>query len=271
MGGAFEVLPAIDLRGGRCVRLFQGDYRRETVFGDDPVAMARRWEGLGAARLHVVDLDGAKAGEPVQLGIVGAIAKAVDIPLELGGGIRRRSHVEAALGAGVERVVLGTAAIADSDGHSAGAFRRECLARFGRRIVVGLDARDGKLAVRGWTESTTTDAFELATGLRAEGFERIVYTDISRDGALSGPNLAHIRRLCAIEGLRVIASGGVSSLVDLAALAESGAEGAIVGQALYTGAVRLDEALEALKARGKPGTGLKPTPTARPIGRSTRC
>jgi phosphoribosylformimino-5-aminoimidazole carboxamide ribotide isomerase len=243
---AFEILPAIDLRDGRCVRLFQGDYGRETVFGEDPLAMARHWVSLGASRLHVVDLDGAREGRPVQLSLIAAIARAAAVPVELGGGLRRIEHVGSALAAGVERVVLGTAAIADGDGHSAADFRRHCLERFGDRIVVGLDARDGKLAVRGWTEDTAEDAFAFASQLAAEGFRRIVYTDISRDGALSGPNLAHIRRLCTIGRLGVIASGGVSGVADLLGLRDTGAEAAIVGQALYTGAVDLAEALQRL-------------------------
>ena len=242
----FAIIPAIDLRGGRCVRLFQGDFARETVFDDDPVAVARRWHQLGATRLHVVDLDGARSGQPVHLPLVRAIASAATIPIELGGGLRTVEQVGEALACGVDRVVLGTAALAGGPQQDAASFRQACLSRFGERVLIGLDARDGRLAVRGWQETTVLDAFDLASQLRDEGFARMVYTDIARDGALRGPNLDQIRRLVAIDGLAVIASGGVSSLDDLAALAGAGAEGAIVGQALYTGAIRLDEALERL-------------------------
>jgi phosphoribosylformimino-5-aminoimidazole carboxamide ribotide isomerase len=242
----FEIIPAIDLREGRCVRLFQGDFGRETVFGDDPVGMARHWEALGATRLHVVDLDGAREGAPRQLELVGRIAAAVSIPIELGGGLRQLEHVEAALEAGVERVVLGTAAIG-SDASQAGAFRKSCAERFGARLVIGLDARDGKLAVKGWLETTEVDTFAFAAQVAAEGFQRIIYTDISRDGALSGPNVEHVSRLAGISGLRVIASGGISSVHDLLAAARAGAEGAISGQALYTGAISLPQALAALE------------------------
>lgn len=245
----FELIPAIDLRGGRCVRLFQGDFDRETVFGHDPIAMARRWQGLGAERLHVVDLDGARAGEPLQLDLVARVADAVAIPVQLGGGLRRPEHVEAAFAAGVDRVILGTAAIGQGDDPGARAFRLSCLDRHGDRVVIGLDARDGRLAIQGWTESTGSDAFAFASGLRREGFSRVVYTDISRDGALTGPNLPHLERLTAIDGLAVIASGGIGCLDDLAALAEGRVAGAIVGQALYTGAIVLPEALDRLAAR----------------------
>jgi phosphoribosylformimino-5-aminoimidazole carboxamide ribotide isomerase len=242
----FEIIPAIDLRGGRCVRLFQGDFARETVFGHDPVEMARRWEALGAGRLHVVDLDGARLGVPAQLQLVEKMARAVRIPVELGGGLRTLEDVQRALAVGVERVVLGTSAIGGQDQGAARAFRGACLARAGERVVIGLDARDGRLAIRGWTETTRQDALEHAELLRSEGFGRIIYTDISRDGALRGPNLRQVRRLTKIDGLAIIASGGISNLTDLLALAASGAEGAIVGQALYTGAITLPEAIERL-------------------------
>lgn len=239
----FDILPAVDLRAGRCVRLYQGDYQRETVHGDDPVAVARRWQQLGAAWLHVVDLDGARAGRPIQLELIGAMAEATGLPMQVGGGLRSLVDVEAAFRAGAARVVLGTAAVGVEAERE---FRLDCLERFGTGIVLGLDARDGKLAIRGWTEATRLDAFEFAASLREEGFERIVYTDILRDGALAGPNLEHLGRLAKLDGLRVIASGGISSLEDLAAARRIGAEGAIVGQALYTGAIELSSALAAV-------------------------
>lgn len=253
MTNPLEIIPAIDLRGGRCVRLFQGDFGRETVFGQDPPAMARRWAQLGASRLHLVDLDGARTGAPVQLEMVAAIGRAVEIPVELGGGLRAIEHLEAAFAAGVERVVLGTAAVGLGDDDPATRFRLDCLDRFGDRIVIGLDARGGSLAVRGWIETTAFDAFEFAARLAREGFRRIVYTDISRDATLTGPNLEHLERLTAIDGLAVIASGGISSTADLLRLGSTRVEAAIVGQALYTGAIDLAEALLALQSASARG------------------
>lgn len=236
---AFEILPAIDLRAGRCVRLLQGDYARETVFSDDPVAMARRWADAGARRLHVVDLDGARSGQPENLSVVRQIAAAVPLPIQLGGGIRHRDALLAALEAGVERVILGTALVT---GEPEGVDR--LLAEFGERIVVGIDARDGHVAIQGWTQTTARDAVELAQEMEARGARRLVYTDVASDGMLAGPNLAGIRRMVEALSIPVIAAGGVSSADDvrhLAALAPLGLEGAIIGKALYTGAVRLEE------------------------------
>jgi phosphoribosylformimino-5-aminoimidazole carboxamide ribotide isomerase len=247
---SFTILPAIDLRGGRCVRLYQGDYGRETVFGEDPVAMARHWERLGAAWLHVVDLDGARAGQPMQLELIATLAAAVGVPVQVGGGLRSLRDVESALAAGASRVVLGTAAIGDGPARD---FRLACLEKHGPRVVVGLDARAGQLAVRGWTETTGLDAFAFAQRLQTEGFGRLVYTDVERDGALSGPNLDHLRRLAGSSQLAVVASGGVGSLADLIEVQKTGAEGAIVGLALYTGAVSLPEALAAVGAPQRAG------------------
>jgi phosphoribosylformimino-5-aminoimidazole carboxamide ribotide isomerase len=242
----FEIIPAIDLRAGRCVRLLQGDFARETVYGDDPIAMTRHWQELGAPRLHVVDLDGALAGAPVQLPLVEKIVRAAQIPIQFGGGLRNLQQVDAALNIGVDRVVLGTAAIGGRDGQPASAFRRGCLARHDGRIVIGLDARDGKLAIDAWKHTTQRDVFDFARRLRDEGFERVIYTDIKRDGALSGPNVQDIDRLARIPSLAVLASGGISSLADLMALARTGAEAAIVGQALYSGAIKLPHAVQQL-------------------------
>lgn len=235
---SFEVIPAIDLRGGRCVRLFQGDYARETVFADDPVAVARRWEAEGARRLHVVDLDGARAGEPVQLEVVRRIAATVAIPVQLGGGLRERGSIAAALDAGVARAIVGTAAL-DVD------YARALCAEFGERLVVGLDARDGRVAVHGWTADSGVAALELARQLQEAGARRVIYTDIARDGTLQGPSLASTRALAEALTIPVIASGGVGRPDDLRALAELhslGVEGVIVGRALYTGAVSLADA-----------------------------
>jgi phosphoribosylformimino-5-aminoimidazole carboxamide ribotide isomerase len=245
----FEIIPAIDLRDGKCVRLYQGDFDRETVFADDPVETARHWAALGASRLHVVDLDGARLGKPRQLGLVNRMAQAVEIPIQLGGGLRTLADIQTAFQVGVERVVLGTAAIGGGDAEHARAFRLACLNNHAGRLLIGLDARDGKLAVGGWKEATRYDVFEFAQRLADEGFQRIVYTDISRDGTLAGPNLEHLKRLVKIGRLAVTASGGIGGFDDLGALAAIGAEGAIVGQALYTGAVNLPEALGRLRSR----------------------
>lgn len=242
----FVLYPAIDIRGGKCVRLVQGDYNRETVYHDDPVAVARDWEAQGARWLHLVDLDGAKEGRPVNAEWIGRIAAAVRIPVQAGGGLRREEDVERLVGLGVARVILGTAAIEDR------AFVTRMLERFGDRIAVGIDARDGYVATRGWLETSRVKAEELASELAAEGVSTFVFTDISRDGMLSGPNVEAIVNLARASGRTVIASGGVSRVEDLERLAahrRDGVGGAIVGKALYTGSIRLSEALERIGNR----------------------
>ena len=236
------VIPAIDLRGGKCVRLLRGDYQKETVYSDDPAAMAVRWRGFGADLLHVVDLDGAKAGHPVNLEAVRAICAAFGAKCELGGGIRTIADIEAAFSAGVARVILGTAACENAD------FVKEAVRRFGaERVVVGIDARDGKAAVSGWLVDSGIDALGLAAAMADIGVVRFIYTDIATDGALSGPNLPAMAALCAkVPACRVIASGGVSSAADIQGLKDlaarrSNLEGVIVGKALYDG--KLDPAL----------------------------
>ena len=234
-----EILPAIDLRGGKCVRLLQGDYAQETVFGDDPVAMARHWESLGATRLHVVDLEGAKAGHPCQLDTIAAIARGVSIPVEMGGGIRTVALAQQALAVGVERVILGSAALDRT-------VAEEFAAALRGRVVGGIDARDGLVAVRGWLDTTKVKAVDLARELVALGIEWIVYTDIGSDGMLQGANLAAMREMVeAVPEAKVIASGGVTTVEDLRALRAAGAAAVIVGMALYTGKLDLKDALEA--------------------------
>ncbi len=234
-----EILPAIDLRGGKCVRLLQGDYARETVFGEDPAAMARHWESLGATRLHVVDLDGAKEGRSCELPTVAAIVREVNIPIELGGGLRTAAAAKRALSLGVDRVILGTAALDR-------AVAADCLQALGEHFVAGIDARDGKVAVRGWLEATDVRAVELAQELVALGARWIVYTDISTDGMLQGANVAAMRELVeAVPEARVIASGGVTTVDDIRRLKDAGAAAAIIGMALYTGKLKLEDALEA--------------------------
>jgi phosphoribosylformimino-5-aminoimidazole carboxamide ribotide isomerase len=240
----FEVIPAIDLQGGRCVRLIQGDFDQATVYGDDPPGMARRWEAAGASRIHVVDLDGAKAGGPRQLPVVAEIVKAVGVPVQLGGGLRTIEDIEAALGAGVDRVMVGTQAIEDPS------FVDAALAQFGKRVGIGIDARDGRVAVRGWVDVSDVDALDLARSMSKRGVRTIVYTDIARDGMLTGPNLDAMRRMAeAVPDLSVIASGGVGVPGDILELANTGTVGVIVGKAIYTGDVDLADAIQALRVR----------------------
>ena len=235
-----EVIPAIDLRGGRCVRLHQGDFAQETVFSDDPVAMARQWQQQGGPRLHLVDLDGAATGEPAHLDVISAIVAALDIPVQVGGGIRAAETARAWLEAGVDRVVIGTAAVRNPE-----MVQEVCRAHGSGQVVVAVDARDGMVAVQGWQEASEVSALELAHRMAALGVSRLLYTDIARDGTLSGPDLDTNARLVRETGMAVLASGGVSSVEDIRRLVPTGVEGVIVGRALYTGAVALPEAVEA--------------------------
>ena len=235
-----RIYPAIDLKGGKCVRLFQGDFEQATVYGDDPAAMAKRWENEGGEFLHVVDLDGAVAGRPAQLGIVTEICSEVAIPVELGGGLRCADHVRAAFAAGVSRVVLGTAGLEDPDLLAA------LCAEFPDRVVVALDARDGKVAVRGWTETSAVEAADAARTCASHGAAAILFTDISRDGTGRGVNAEATARLAEAAKIPVIASGGVASLDDVRrvkAVEHRGVEGVVIGRALYTRAVDLRQAI----------------------------
>jgi phosphoribosylformimino-5-aminoimidazole carboxamide ribotide isomerase len=237
-----DIIPAIDVRGSQCVRLFQGRYDRETVFGADPVAQARTWEAQGARLIHVVDLDGAREGRPVNLDTVRRMAAAVAVPLEVGGGVRSAETIADLLGAGVWRVVVGTKALRDP------AWAREMARRYPKQVVLGLDARDGRVAAQGWTETSDVLALELAQHLDNAGFAAIVYTDISRDGAMQGPDVEGARRLAEQCGTPIIASGGIARLEDVQRLAVLPIAGMIIGRALYEGAIRLPLAIEA--ARG---------------------
>ncbi|MGI6125677.1 MAG: 1-(5-phosphoribosyl)-5-[(5-phosphoribosylamino)methylideneamino]imidazole-4-carboxamide isomerase [Planifilum sp.] len=240
---SFVLYPAIDLRGGKCVRLYQGDYGAETVYDADPVNVARKWAAAGAEWLHVVDLDAARTGEPVNLPVIREMASRVDIPIQAGGGVRSMERLEMFLDAGVQRVILGSAAIDDPR------FVREALARYGDRIALGIDARDGRVATHGWLETTEVTAEALAREMVRRGAETFIFTDISRDGTLSGPNVEAILSLARACGRRVIASGGVRDAEDLLRLARHAGEGiagAVVGRALYTGDLELGEALRRL-------------------------
>ena len=235
-----EIIPAIDLRNGKCVRLYQGDYNRETVFSEDPVAMAIHWQTQGAARLHLVDLDGAKNGGPGNAAIIKGILRAIRLPIQLGGGIRKLETAERLLGMGIERVILGTAAVEDPS------LVEEVCHRFGEGVIISIDARDGYVATHGWRERTAITASELVERVVVFGARRFIYTDIVRDGTLTGPNYEAIAELLSKTSLPIIASGGISSLSHLERLAQLGVEGAIIGQALYTGSINLKEALAAL-------------------------
>ncbi len=235
--------PAIDIRGGQAVRLLQGDYDRETTYDADPVDAATRWAGEGAEFLHVVDLDGAKAGEPQNLEAVRRIAAAVECPIQVGGGLRGMPAVDAVLEAGAERVVIGTAALRDPD------FLSQVLAEYGERVVVSVDARDGKVSVHGWTEASDLDVAATVRGLAGLGVSRFLCTAIEVDGTMEGPATAELNRIAAVTDTQVIASGGVGTLAHLKALADDAApniEGAIVGRALYEHRFTVAEGIAAL-------------------------
>lgn len=239
-----EVIPAIDLRDGRCVRLVQGEKGTETIYSDEPVEMAKRWEELGASRLHVVDLDGAFTGSPRNLDVIMEMVKAVKIPIQVGGGIRSMEAVKNLLGMGVDRVILGTAAILSPELVS------QCSSEYGEHIVVGIDGRDGLVAIEGWEATVETKVEKLAEEIARLGIKRVIFTDTRRDGTLRGPNLEATKDLAVTSKLKIIASGGVSSLDDLRALKELepfGVEGIIMGKALYSESISLKEALAVME------------------------
>jgi phosphoribosylformimino-5-aminoimidazole carboxamide ribotide isomerase len=231
------ILPAIDLRGGQCVRLRQGDYGQETVFGDDPAAMARRWVDQGAAYLHLVDLDGAREGRPVNGDSVRRIVEAAGVPCQLGGGLRSAEHVAEALRWGVARVILGTRALKDPAGCE------ELCRRFPQQVALGIDARQGRVATQGWLEESETTALELARRCAGWPLAALIYTDISRDGMLAGPNVEATAELARAVSVPVIASGGVTTLDDVRRLAGRGLAGCIIGRALYEGRLDLAAAI----------------------------
>ncbi|WP_339189097.1 1-(5-phosphoribosyl)-5-[(5-phosphoribosylamino)methylideneamino]imidazole-4-carboxamide isomerase [Paenibacillus sp. FSL P2-0121] len=240
---SFIVYPAIDIRDGKCVRLQQGDYNQETIYNDSPLKVAKSWEEQGGKFIHLVDLDGAKAGHPVNDAIIGAIAANANVPVQVGGGLRNLADVEKLLGLGVSRIIIGTAAINDH------AFTEEVLAKYGDKVAIGIDARNGYVATHGWLNTSEVRAEALAKELAAKGAETFIYTDISRDGMMQGPNVDGILSMAQASGKTVIASGGVTSLDDLLRLnvhSGSGVGGAIVGKALYTGNIDLSGALRAL-------------------------
>lgn len=238
-----NVIPAIDLLEGRCVRLYQGDYAQSQVFDENPANVAQNWASQGATRLHLVDLDGAKAGKVVNLAAIESILKTIDIPVQVGGGLRDQNSVSQLLDLGVSQVILGTVAVEKPE------LVQELCAQYPGKIIVGIDARNGKVATRGWLETSEVLATELAQRMANLGAAAIIYTDIHRDGTMQGPNLEALRELAQSISIPVIASGGVSSITDLLSLLSLeplGVTGAIVGKAIYTGDVSLKEAIKAV-------------------------
>ncbi|TFI52358.1 1-(5-phosphoribosyl)-5-[(5-phosphoribosylamino)methylideneamino]imidazole-4-carboxamide isomerase [Mastigocladus laminosus UU774] len=238
-----EVIPAIDLLEGRCVRLYQGDYDRSQVFSENPVDVAKQWVEQGATRLHLVDLDGAKVGKLVNLDAIEAIAQSVSVPIEVGGGLRTRESVQHLFNLDVQWAILGTVAVEQPQ------LVQQLCQEFPEKIIIGIDARNGKVATRGWLETSEVLATQLAVQMQELGAAAVIYTDIHRDGTLTGPNLDALRELAAAINIPVIASGGVSSMTDLLsllALEPQGVTGVIVGRALYTGDISVSEAVRAV-------------------------
>lgn len=238
------IYPAIDIKDGKCVRLVQGLYSDMTVYSDNPLEMAMKFEQAGAQFLHTVDLDGARNGEPVNLDVIAEIAAALKIPVQLGGGVRNLKTLENAFEKGISRIILGTAAVKNPD------FVKKALQQYGDKIAVGIDAKDGKVAIEGWEETSDFTAVAFARKMQKLGAKTIIYTDISRDGMLAGPNLNAMEEMVRAIEIEVIASGGVKGIDDIKNLKETGVAGVIVGKALYTGNIDLKEAIQ-LYLQGK--------------------
>ncbi|HEX3028299.1 MAG TPA: 1-(5-phosphoribosyl)-5-[(5-phosphoribosylamino)methylideneamino]imidazole-4-carboxamide isomerase [Clostridia bacterium] len=236
-----RIYPAIDVKDGRCVRLVQGQFEDVTVYSDNPVDMAFKWEKKGAEYLHIVDLDGAREGEPRNIAVISEMAVNLGIPVQVGGGIRTIEMIELALCKGIQRVILGTSAVKDPQ------LVKNALRTFENNVVIGIDARDGIVAIEGWAKKSEFTAVGFAKKMEELGAKTIIYTDISRDGMMKGPNLKAMEEMVKAVNIEVIASGGVSTLQDVKNLKEIGMPGAIIGKALYTGAIDLKEAIEAAK------------------------
>lgn len=232
-----QILPAIDLRGGKCVRLRQGDYRQETVFGENPAEMAQHWVSQGGTFLHLVDLDGAKDGKPGNLDAIRAILQAVDVPCELGGGIRSEETIRELLDLGLNRLVIGTLALRNP------AWFREMCEKFPHRLVLGIDAKEGWVATDGWLEVSRQGAVELARQYEDLPLAAIIYTDIATDGMMAGANVPAMREMKEAVSIPIVASGGVTTLDDVEALERAGLDGCIIGRALYEGTIDLREAI----------------------------
>lgn len=236
-----RIYPAIDIKDGNCVRLLQGRFSDVTVYGNSPADMAAKWESLGGEFIHVVDLDGALKGSGVNAKAIEEICKRVNVPVQTGGGIRTMEDIEARLACGINRVIIGTKAVSDAD------FVRAAVEKYGDKIVIGIDAKDGMVAIEGWEKTSEFSAVEFAKKMVDLGVKTIVYTDIATDGTLAGPNVEAMREMAAAVDADIIASGGVGSLEHIKALVDTGVEGVIVGRALYTDSVNLTEAIEAVK------------------------
>ena len=236
-----RIYPAIDIKDGNCVRLLRGSFSDVTVYGNNPADMAQKWESLGGEFIHVVDLDGALEGKWVNEKAISQICSRVSVPVQTGGGIRSMDDIEKRLASGISRVIIGTKAVADEN------FVKEAAKKYGDKIVIGIDAKDGMVAVEGWEKTSEFRAVDFAKKMTALGIKTIVYTDIATDGTLAGPNLRAMEEMAASVNADIIASGGVGSLEHIKSLVSTGVEGVIVGRALYTGAVDLKEAAEAVK------------------------
>lgn len=235
------IYPAIDVKDGRCVRLVQGQFSDVTVYSDNPVEVALRWEKMGAQYLHVVDLDGARTGQPQNTAVVSEMAVKIGIPLQLGGGIRSIEMIEILLCKGIQRVILGTSAVKDPN------LVKEAVESFENNVAIGIDAREGMVAIEGWAKTSEFTAVGFAKKMEEVGAKTIIYTDISKDGTLAGPNLKAMEEMVKAVGIEVIASGGVSKLEDIKNLKDIGVSGAIIGKALYTGDINLEEAIKIAK------------------------
>ena len=232
-----KIRPAIDLRGGNCVRLKQGDYNQETIFGDNPGAMARQWCEQGAECMHLVDLDGARDGLWINQDAVRSIIEAISVPCQLGGGVREESTIELLLGLGVSRLIIGTKALKEPEWFSS------MVEKFPHKLALGIDARDGMVATDGWLETSETTAISLAQQFNSQPVAAIIYTDISRDGMMQGANIAGMSEMKQATNIPVIASGGVTTLEDVKQLREAGLDGAIIGRSLYDGVIDLKDAI----------------------------
>ncbi len=235
------IYPAIDIKQGKCVRLVQGDFKQVTVYSDNPINIAKKWEGLGAEYVHIVDLDGAVSGKLVNYKIIKKIASSINIPIQLGGGIRSMDNIEDLLGLGVNRLILGTAAMKNQS------LVEEAIRKYKDKIVIGIDAKDGQVATEGWEEISEITAINLGKKVEAMGAQTIIYTDIGRDGMLIGPNISAMQEMATKVNVSIIASGGISKTKDIEDLKETPVEGVIIGKALYTEDVNLKEAIEMAK------------------------
>ena len=236
-----KIYPAIDIKDGKCVRLLRGSFDDVTVYGDNPAEMARKWESLGGEYIHVVDLDGALKGHGVNAEAIKEICKAVNVPVQTGGGIRSISDIEAKLECGISRVIIGTKAVSDAE------FVKDAVKRYGDKIVIGIDAKDGMVAIEGWEKTSEYQAVEFAKKMEEIGVKTIIYTDIATDGTLMGPNVDAMREMVNNTNMDIIASGGIGNIEHIKALIPTGVEGVITGRALYTGNINLCDAIKAGK------------------------